>query len=124
MYFVSNRRNLCVCLFVCLNDAFPNITNLHLFHILQYLLHDKDGWEHIQKFLDWTIFIEADVDVCIDRLKERNKCIPGYTPEQIEVRCEEVDRVNAELASLTAGKYASMVVQTGAILPTQETCEV
>jgi pantothenate kinase len=93
---------------------------------MQYLLHDQDGWEHIQKFLDWTIFIEADVDVCIDRLKERNKCIPGYTPEQIEVRCEEVDRVNAELASKTAGKYASMVVQTGAILPKagEETCEI
>lgn len=92
-----------------------------------YLLHDRDGWEHIQKFLDWTIFIEADVDICIDRLKQRNKCIPGYTPEQIEVRCEEVDRVNAELASLTAGKYASMVVQTGAILPKkgeEDTCEV
>ncbi|KAG7355982.1 phosphoribulokinase / uridine kinase family protein [Nitzschia inconspicua] len=89
-----------------------------------YLLHDKDGWEHIQKFLDWTIFIEADVDVCIDRLKERNKCIPGYTPEEIEVRCEEVDRVNAELASLTAGKYASMVVQTGAILPKEDNCEI
>jgi pantothenate kinase len=91
-----------------------------------YLLHDKDGWEHIQKFLDWTIFIEADVDVCIDRLKERNKCIPGYTPEQIEIRCEEVDRVNAELASLTAGKYASMVVKSGAILPAkgEDECEM
>jgi hypothetical protein len=87
------------------------------------LLHDRDGWEHIQKFLDWTVYIEADVDICIHRLKERNKCIPGYTPEQIEVRCEEVDRVNAELASRTAGKYASMVVQSGAILPTEETCE-
>jgi len=89
-----------------------------------YLLHDQDGWEHIQKFLDWTIYIEADVNVCIERLKERNKCIPGYTSEQIEIRCDEVDRVNAELASKTAGKYAAMVVQTGAILPEKETCEI
>jgi hypothetical protein len=74
--------------------------------------------------LDWTIFIQADVDVCVDRLKERNKCIPGYTPKEIEIRCEKVDRVNAELVSLTAGRFASMVVQTGAILPKQETCQL
>jgi len=79
-----------------------------------YLLHDQDGWEHIQKFLDWTVFIEADIDNCIDRLKERNKCIPGYTPEEIEVRCDEVDRINALLAQRTAGKYGSQVVQSGA----------
>lgn len=41
-----------------------------------YLLHDKDGWEHIKSFFDWTIYIDADVDACIERLKERNKCIP------------------------------------------------
>ena len=41
-----------------------------------YLLHDDDGWEDIRSFFDWTIYIDADVDVCIDRLKERNKCIP------------------------------------------------
>lgn len=79
-----------------------------------YLLHDQEGWEHIQKFLDWTIYIEADIDVCIERLKERNKCIPGYTPEEIEIRCDAVDRVNALLAEETASKYASQIVQSGA----------
>jgi pantothenate kinase len=61
-----------------------------------YLLHDTDGWENVSKLLDYTIYISHDVDTCIERLKERNKCIPGYTPEQINVRCEVVDRVNAE----------------------------
>ena len=41
-----------------------------------YLLHDDDGWEDIKSFFDWTIYIDADVNVCIERLKERNKCIP------------------------------------------------
>lgn len=79
-----------------------------------YLLHDQQGWEHIQKFLDWTIYIEADIDVCMERLKERNKCIPGYTPEEIEIRCDAVDRVNALLAEETASKYAAQIVQSGA----------
>lgn len=88
-----------------------------------YLLHDKDGWEHIQKFLDWTIYIESDVDECVARLKERNKCIPGYTPQEIEIRCDRVDRVNALLAHETASKYASQVVQSGAIFTTAEVTE-
>lgn len=45
-----------------------------------YLLHDDDGWEDIRSFFDWTIYIDANVDVCIDRLKERNKCIPVSEP--------------------------------------------
>ena len=79
-----------------------------------YLLHDQDGWERIQKYLDWTIYIKADVDMCIERLKERNKCIPGYTAEEIAIRCDAVDRVNALLASDTASKYAAQIVDSGA----------
>lgn len=45
-----------------------------------YLLHDDDGWENMNSFFDWTIYIDADVDLCIDRLKERNKCIPVSFP--------------------------------------------
>lgn len=41
-----------------------------------YLLHDSDGWEHVRKYFDYTIYIDADIDACITRLKERNKCIP------------------------------------------------
>jgi len=41
-----------------------------------YLLHDDHGWESIKSFFDWTLYIDADVDACIERLKERNKVIP------------------------------------------------
>ena len=37
---------------------------------------------------DLRIFLSADLDVCMAALKERNKCIPGYTEEEIEVRCD------------------------------------
>lgn len=79
-----------------------------------YLLHDDDGWENIKSFFDWTIYIDADVDTCIERLKQRNKCIPGYTPEEIEVRCDAVDRVNAETSRDGAYQYASQIVSSGA----------
>lgn len=75
-----------------------------------YLLHDNDGWENIQRYFDWTIFIDSDLEACLARLKERNKCIPGYTPEEIETRVDEVDRVNCEVAQEAARRFASQVV--------------
>ena len=57
----------------------------------------------------------TDVDQCIERLKERNKCIPGYTPEEIEARCDDVDRKNAELSRDGARRYASQIVESGAM---------
>ena len=49
-----------------------------------YLLHDSDGWEDVKNYLDYSIYIQAEIDTCINRLKERNKCIPGYTDEEID----------------------------------------
>jgi pantothenate kinase len=68
-----------------------------------YLLHDSDGWEGISDYLDFTIFLQSDVDACIARLKVRNRCIPGYTPTEIAERCERVDRANAEM--VVRGKH-------------------
>ena len=79
-----------------------------------YLLHNNDGWEHVKPLLDFCIYIEADVDVCIDRLKIRNQCIPGYTKEEIEIRCEAVDRVNAETV-LRSSSLAGLTVQSSAM---------
>jgi pantothenate kinase len=79
-----------------------------------YLLHDSDGWEDVKTYLDYSIFIQVGIDVCIDRLKERNKCIPGYTHEEIEVRCEVVDRRNAEV-SQHSQQHADLVVKSGAV---------
>lgn len=60
-----------------------------------YLLHDEDGWEDIANFFDYTVFVDADVDKCMERLKSRNCCIPGYTPDEIHLRVDVVDRRNA-----------------------------
>jgi pantothenate kinase len=56
-----------------------------------YVLHDEAGWEEVADFFDLTIFVDADLDLCVERLKERNKCIPGYSPEEIHIRCNAVD---------------------------------
>jgi len=79
-----------------------------------YLLHDQDGWEQVKDLLDYTIYIKADIDMCVERLKERNKCIPGYTEEEIEIRCEVVDRRNAETV-LRSKTFADHYVQSEAI---------
>lgn len=67
-----------------------------------YLLHDQDGWDGVAELFDHTIFLAANVERCVAQVKERNKCIPGYTPEEIEVRTELVDRKNAEVVQRSA----------------------
>lgn len=88
-----------------------------------YLMHDGDGWETVRDMLDFTIYIEADIDTCIDRLKIRNRCIPGYTVEEIEIRCDAVDRANAEIVARGASRYAELVVQSAALTAVEE-CDV
>jgi len=41
-----------------------------------YLLHDQDGWEQLKDMFDLTVFVDAPVDVCMERLKFRNRKIP------------------------------------------------
>ena len=79
-----------------------------------YLMHGADGWERVRDLLDFCIYIEADVDICIDRLKIRNQCIPGYTADEIEVRCEAVDRANA-MTVLKSSRLASLTVPSSAM---------
>jgi pantothenate kinase len=76
-----------------------------------YLLHDQDGWEDIASVFDLKFFINSDIDVCMDRVKIRNQCIPGYTPEEIAERVDRVDRVNA-LAVLKSKGRADVVVDS------------
>lgn len=80
-----------------------------------YLLHDSPEWASLRELFDLTIFVNASVDVCIDRLKQRNRCIPGYTPEEIDMRCDAVDRVNA--MTVMGSQYrADLVVESAATL--------
>ena len=112
-----------------------------------YLMHDSDGWENIKDYMDFNVYIIADIDVCVNRLKERNKCIPGYShgkkkqmggwicvlsslnktllenvlslsvmcffSEEIELRCDAVDRVNAQLVEASR-RYATEEVYSNA----------
>ena len=51
-----------------------------------YLLHPDDGWGPVGPMFHLSIFVAADIDACVARLKIRNKCIPGYTAEETEIR--------------------------------------
>jgi len=81
-------------------------------------LHDEDGWQGIRETFDLTVFTNADVENCLERLKVRNQCIPGYTPEEIAERVERVDRANADLVMETMSK-ADMVVESAVYVPEQ-----
>ena len=74
-----------------------------------YLLAEHDGFAPVKEIFDVSIFMDADVDVCVNRLKRRNTCIPGYSPEEIERRVEQVDRENANIVAKTK-KNAQIVV--------------
>jgi len=75
------------------------------------LLHDKDGWQDVATYFDLSIFIDSDVDNCMERLKIRNLSIPGYTPEEIRIRVDAVDRMNAETV-LKSRERADLVVES------------
>jgi len=77
-----------------------------------YLLHDGDGWEGIADLFDFRIYLDTDLDVAMEVLKDRNKVIPGYTAEQIAARCERVDRENAFLVKTTMCR-ADIIVSDG-----------
>lgn len=76
-----------------------------------YLLHDGDGWEAVKGLLDYSIFLDSDLEVCVQRVKIRNQCIPGYTVEEILERAEKVNRVNAKIV-LQSKPYADLIVQS------------
>jgi pantothenate kinase len=78
-----------------------------------YLLHDGEIWKDLNDLFDYSIFVNADVDVCMERLKIRNQCIPGYTKEEIEIRCEVVDRANAMTVERSKAR-ASICVDSAA----------
>jgi pantothenate kinase len=83
-------------------DAYTFVRGTHKGVIMEgrYLLHEQSGWAGSSALFDFTVFLDSDVDAAVERLKIRNKCIPGYTPEEIGIRCDAVDRVNAELVCL------------------------
>jgi pantothenate kinase len=80
-----------------------------------YLLYDQYLWENIQQYFDYTIYIRTNtIDECMERVKERNVCIPGYTPEEIYSRVDIVDRNNAILIDESSPSRAHYVVSSSA----------
>jgi pantothenate kinase len=79
-----------------------------------YLLHEEQGWKDVRDYFDYSVFVDADIDVSMARLKERNKVIPGYTVEEIEVRVDAVDRINA-LTVVETKNRANLVVKSAAL---------
>lgn len=75
-----------------------------------WLLYSGHGWQNISEMFDRRIFLDSKVDTCIGRLKIRNQCIPGYSPEELLLRCEKVDRANAELCLTTKWRADWIVV--------------
>eukprot|EP00747_Dinoflagellata_sp_TGD_P170350 gnl/TRDRNA2_/TRDRNA2_201679_c0_seq1.p1 gnl/TRDRNA2_/TRDRNA2_201679_c0~~gnl/TRDRNA2_/TRDRNA2_201679_c0_seq1.p1 ORF type:complete len:376 (+),score=64.54 gnl/TRDRNA2_/TRDRNA2_201679_c0_seq1:118-1128(+) len=69
-----------------------------------YLLYDGGDWAGTADIFDLRVFLDEDIEVSMARVKERNKVIPGYTPEQIAIRVEEVDRRNALTVRETASR--------------------
>jgi pantothenate kinase len=76
-----------------------------------YLLHDQHGWQEVQQYFDFSIYIQtSSIDECMARLKERNVCVPGYTPEEIYERVDQVDRRNALQIAASSPSRASLVI--------------
>jgi len=84
-----------------------------------YLLNDDPEWESVRDYFDYCIFVHSDIDRCMARLKERNKVIPGYTEEEIVVRVDAVDRVNAETVMKSKGR-ANVVVDSAILFAPAE----
>jgi pantothenate kinase len=75
-----------------------------------YLLLPEWG---LKGLFDKTIFVKSDIDKCMELLKVRNTCIPGYTKEEIEERVDDVDRANAMLVGERGGEEDADVVVDG-----------
>lgn len=99
-------------------DAFVFDRRRHRIVIVEglYLLHEGDGWEGTRNFFDYRIYIDADLQACIAQVKERNKCIPGWTAEAMAARVEIVDHNNANTVHASKGR-ADVVVPSGAASP-------
>ena len=88
----------------------------------KYLLHNDDGWQNIANYFDFTIYIDSNIDECIERLKVRNLCIPGYTADEIRIRCETVDKTNA-FTVLKSQVRADVVVESIVSTSSQKTTQ-
>lgn len=77
-----------------------------------YLLHDRDGWQHVRPLLDRVIFLAPDDAARRGRLIARHVAF-GKTPEEAEAWVARSDDANAALVAATAHR-ADEVLPVGA----------
>ena len=81
-----------------------------------YLLYDQNEWDLVKDYFDHTIYIQThSIDTCMDRVKERNVCIPGYTVAEIYERVDRVDRNNAILIDQASPSRAHQVIRSSSL---------
>jgi pantothenate kinase len=76
-----------------------------------YLLHDRDGWEHVRPLLAETWYVDVDPAVRVERLVARHVRF-GKSPEQARAWVERSDEANARLVEATRER-ADLVVDLG-----------
>ncbi|WP_423188324.1 nucleoside/nucleotide kinase family protein [Alkalibacterium sp. f15] len=61
-----------------------------------YLLLEKEGWNELTEYCDYTLFIQTGLSNIEDRLIDR-KQLGGATPAEAVNHYEQTDKINAEL---------------------------
>lgn len=74
-----------------------------------YLLLDDKPWSEIRSLLDETWFLDVDLDLCMQRVRERFLAT-GRNEQTATFRIEYNDRPNAELVTRVSPKNADRVI--------------
>ena len=64
----------------CLTDMYTHIhthTHIHIYCMTSMVRLDTEEWAGLPALYDLKIFVDSDVEKCIERIKIRNRCIPG-----------------------------------------------
>lgn len=78
-----------------------------------YLLHDRDGWQHVRPLLDHVVFLAPDDAVRRRRLIARHIAF-GKTPGEAEAWVARSDDVNAALVAATAPRADEVIGESPA----------
>ncbi len=74
-----------------------------------YLLLDREGWNTLTEYCDYTVFIYTSLDAIEDRLIDR-KQLGGASLDEAVAHYEQTDKVNAELV-LSHSKSADLTLE-------------
>ncbi|KAI3829724.1 hypothetical protein L1987_03852 [Smallanthus sonchifolius] len=95
------------------DDIFVNVQHKVVIVEGNYLLLDEGSWKEISSILDEKWFVDADIDVAMERVLKRH-ISTGNTPEIAKQRIEYNDRPNAELV-FKSKKNADLIIKSVAL---------